>query len=102
MSATQIVQQIEETANGSTGVGTGNGLVNPVQAVTAVVPSGPTPTASPRPGTVSIDRATPNRSEKAVALSLAGGAFGAAVLVIGAALVIPAGRRRRWRPGEPS
>jgi membrane-anchored mycosin MYCP len=73
-----------------------------VQAVTAVVPSGPTPTASPRPGAVTVDRATPNRSEKTVALSLAGGAFGAAVLVIAAALVIPAGRRRRWRPGEPS
>jgi membrane-anchored mycosin MYCP len=102
MSAAQVVQQIEETADGSTGVGTGNGLVNPVQAVTAVVPSGPTPTASPRPGTVSIDRATPNGSEKTVALSLAGGAFGAAVLVIAAALVIPAGRRRRWRPGEPT
>jgi membrane-anchored mycosin MYCP len=99
MSAKQVVRQIEETADGSTGVGTGNGLVNPVQAVTAVVPSGPMPTASPRPGAVTVDRATPNRSEKTVALSLAGGAFGAAVLVIAAAVVIPAGRRRRWRPG---
>lgn len=99
MRAKQVVRQIEETADGSTGVGTGNGLVNPVQAVTAVVPSGPIPTASPRPGTVTVDRATPNRSEKTVALSLAGGAFGAAVLVIAAAVVIPAGRRRRWRPG---
>ena len=102
MSAAQVVQRIEETADGSTGVGTGNGLVNPVQAVTAVVPSGPAPTTSARPAAVSVDRATPNRSEKTVALSLAGGAFGAALLVIAAALVIPAGRRRRWRPGEPS
>jgi type VII secretion-associated serine protease mycosin len=104
MRAQQVVARIKETADGSAGPGTGDGLVNPLQAVTAVLPSGTAPTASASPGTgtVTVDRATPNRSEKTVALSLAGGAFAAMLLVIAAAIVIPAGRRRRWRPGEPS
>lgn len=99
LSAQQVVRRITETADGPAGAGTGNGLVNPVQAVTAVLPRGAAAATGSRPGTVSVDRAAPNRSEKAVAASLAGGAFALAAVVIAAAVVIPAGRRRGWRPG---
>lgn len=102
LSAARVARLIEETADGPTGAGTGNGLVNPVQAVTSVAPSGAAPAATgpaARPVTVSVNRALPNRGEKVVAASLAGGAFAVAALVITAAVVIPAGRRRNWRPG---
>jgi type VII secretion-associated serine protease mycosin len=99
LKAPQVVRLIDGTADGSAGPGTGHGLVNPVQALTAVQPES---LASPsgKAGAVIIDRAVPNRSEKIVAISVAGGAFGLAALMIAAAVVIPAGRRRRWRPGE--
>ena len=103
MSAQRVVRLIRETADGPAGAGTGNGLVNPVQAVTAVLPSGTAgagtaPAAPPPPGPVSVERLVPHRSEKVVAASLVGGAIAVAVLVIAAAVVIPAGRRRGWRP----
>lgn len=102
LSAQQVARRITETADGPAGAGTGNGLINPVQAVTAVLPRGAAAAgaAAARPGPVSVNRAAPNRSEKMVAASLAGGAFAVAALVIAAAVVIPAGRRRGWRPGE--
>jgi type VII secretion-associated serine protease mycosin len=100
LSAAQVVQRIEETADGSAGPGTGNGLVNPVQAVTAVLPANLTKTSTTADrGRVSINRAAPNGGETTMAMSLMAGAFGGVVLVIAAAVVIPAGRRRRWRPG---
>jgi membrane-anchored mycosin MYCP len=99
-SQAQVVQRIEETADGAAGPGTGNGLVNPVQAITAVLPTKLTTakTAATR-GRVSIDRAAADSGERDRALTVTGGAFGVIVLVIAAAVVIPAGRRRRWRPG---
>jgi membrane-anchored mycosin MYCP len=100
------VARITATANGSAGPGTGHGLINPVQAVTAILPAtsaglagvatGPGAT-QPR---VAVDRAA--RSDKratAVALPLTAGAAALALLVVAAALVVPAGRRRHWRPG---
>jgi membrane-anchored mycosin MYCP len=104
----QVVARITATANGSAGPGTGHGLVNPVQAVTAVLPatSGglagvPTGPGAPRTR-VTVDRAAhPDRRAGAVALPIASGAATLAVLVVAAAVIIPAGRRRHWRPGPP-
>ncbi|MCL2585115.1 MAG: S8 family serine peptidase, partial [Streptosporangiales bacterium] len=99
LTAAQVVQRIEDTADGSIGTGSGNGLINPVQALTGQVPADEaSPQAAPA-GAVKINRAPANLSRKVVALSLAGGAFAIAVIVIAAAVVIPAGRRRGWRPG---
>ena len=39
LNAAQVVARIEATAHGGTGPGTGHGLVNPVRAVTAVLPA---------------------------------------------------------------
>jgi membrane-anchored mycosin MYCP len=104
----QVVARITATANGSAGPGTGHGLVNPVQAVTAIIPltSGGLASVSTGPGAprtrVTVDRAAhPDRRAGAVALPIASGAAALAVLVVAAAVIIPAGRRRHWRPGPP-
>jgi membrane-anchored mycosin MYCP len=99
LSAAQVVHRIIATAAGGTGVHTGAGMINPVQAVTAVLPSqaaalhpaSPVAVPSPR-GAGSVTRT--------VAFSVTGGALAAAVLVAIGAVVVPQGRRRRWRPGR--
>ncbi|HLI38751.1 MAG TPA: S8 family serine peptidase [Streptosporangiaceae bacterium] len=104
LTESQVVRTIRASADGSAGVGTGNGLVNPVRAVTTVLPAilstgAPSPPASPRP--VAVARApAPDRADRAVALELTAGTLGAAVLTVLGAVVITYGRRRRWRPGQ--
>jgi membrane-anchored mycosin MYCP len=98
MTAAQVVRRIEATADGSTGEHTGAGLVNPVQAVTALLPR---PAKAAASQVVTVPR--PSRADpltRRLALSVTGGAIALAVVVTAAALVIPAGRRRRWRPGH--
>ena len=108
----QVVTRITATADGPAGPGTGGGMVNPVQAVTAVLPAAAalaagasalaTAGAVGPEGRVPITRASaPDQATRTVAVSVAAGAGGLAVLVVAAALVLPAGRRRHWRPGLP-
>jgi membrane-anchored mycosin MYCP len=99
MSAAQVVRRIEATADGTTGPGTGNGLVNPLQAVTAIMPSLPASTApSARPQPVPVFRApAADRAARITALTITAGSLAAAVLVTVGALVLSRGRRRRWR-----
>jgi type VII secretion-associated serine protease mycosin len=100
MTAAQVAQRIEATADGQTGPGTGNGLVNPLQAVTAVLPAvgagGPAPPASPALVPVATPPAPP-RLPVAAALTVTGGAIAAAFAVAMGAVVISRGRRRHWR-----
>jgi membrane-anchored mycosin MYCP len=108
----QVVARITATADGLAGPGTGHGMVNPVQAVTAVLPvpmlAGGAAGAQASAGAVGpaaqvpITRAAgPDRAVREVAISVSACAAGLTVLVVAAALVIPAGRRRHWRPGLP-
>jgi membrane-anchored mycosin MYCP len=102
LTAAQVVHRIEATADGTTGAHTGAGMVNPVQAVTAVLPSqSGSPTGRPQavliPGPPRANRFT-----RALALSITGGAIAAAVLVAIVAVVVPQGRRRGWRPARRS
>jgi len=103
MSGPEVVKRIEETADGSTGPGTGDGLVNPLLAVTAIlapaVAQSPVPTPRPRP--VSVERAPrPDLAARTTALQVVAGALGLAALVAIGAVVIREGRRRRWRAGR--
>jgi membrane-anchored mycosin MYCP len=102
LTAAQVVQRIKATADGAAGPGTGNGMVNPVQAITAVQTTGSLSAGSgTHRGQVSIIRAAaPDRPARLRAMVIAAGAFGGAALVIIALIVIPAGRRRRWQPGR--
>jgi membrane-anchored mycosin MYCP len=99
MPAAQVVHRIIATAAGRTGVHTGAGMINPVQAVTAVLP--PSPAASLPEHLVPIPhpRAV-NPYTRTVALSVTAGALLTAALVAIGAVVIPQGRRRHWRPGR--
>jgi type VII secretion-associated serine protease mycosin len=100
MTAAQVVHRIESTADGTIGSHSGAGIINPVQAVTTVLPPPATPApAAGRP--VSIP-APPrgNSFARTVAVSVAAGGFAAAVLVVVIAVVLPRGRRRGWRPGR--
>jgi membrane-anchored mycosin MYCP len=103
LSAAQVVARIEATANGAAGAGTGDGVVNPVQAVTAVLPNGGTRTGSGAVAQpVSVTRAAPSSPRsRTVALAILSAALGVGLLAVAAVFVIPAGRRRNWRAGGP-
>ena len=99
----EVVARIKQTADGSTGPGTGDGLVNPLQAVTAIVAPATAQTPSPTPGpqAVSVDQAPPpDVDAQRTALEVAAIALGLAGLVAIGAVVIREGRRRRWRSGS--
>jgi len=84
----QVVARIEATADGRAGPGTGYGLVNPVRAVTAVLPAEPS-AAAPA-----------GQYARTVIQAVSAGSFGLMIVVVTAVLVIPAARRRR--PGYRS
>jgi len=98
----QVVQRIKVTANGAAGPGTGAGLVNPVLALTSLTwssPPSPSPTA--KPGAVSVAKAPPpDLAVRRTAFEVAAGTLGAAALVAIGAVVVVQGRRRRWRAGR--
>jgi membrane-anchored mycosin MYCP len=106
LSAAEVVSRIIATADGGTGAGagrTGAGMVDPLQAVTAVLPgTGQPPTPLPSPAPVSVARLQPqDRFTRMLVVSVTGGALGAAGLVVAGAVAIPAGRRRRQASGRP-
>jgi subtilisin family serine protease len=87
LNAAQVVARIEATAHGGTGPGTGHGVVDPVRAVTAVLPA--------EQASAARDQATAapsGISTRTVALAAIAGAFGLVVVVLTAVLVI---RRRQ-------
>jgi membrane-anchored mycosin MYCP len=105
MSGPAVVNRIRETADGGTGPGTGNGLVNPLQAVTAILApaSAQSPSPTPRPQPVSVDQAPPpDLAAQRAALAVAAVTLGLAALIAIGALVIREGRRRGWRAGDTS
>jgi membrane-anchored mycosin MYCP len=102
MHARQVVARIEATADGGTGPGTGNGLVNPVEAVTAILGAGSAQSPSPlATAPVPVSRALPPDRTARSALEVAGGSLGVAALVALGAVVGREGRRRRWRAKRP-
>jgi type VII secretion-associated serine protease mycosin len=99
----EVVARIKQTADGSTGPGTGDGLVDPLQAVTAILAPAAAQTPSPTPGpqAVSVDQAPPpDLAAQRTALEVAAITLGLAGLVAIGAVVIREGRRRRWRSGS--
>jgi membrane-anchored mycosin MYCP len=102
LTAAQVKQRIEATADGSRGVGSGQGMVNPQEAVTAVISpdSGGSSTAGQiRPVKIAMPEQT-DPVTRNVALGVTGAALGMAALVVAGGFVIPRGRRRGWKPGR--
>jgi subtilisin family serine protease len=87
LNAAQVVARIEATAHGGTGPGTGHGMVDPVRAVTAVLPAEQASAASRQ-----ASAAPSGISTRTVALAAIAGVFGLVVVVLTAMLVI---RRRQ-------
>jgi type VII secretion-associated serine protease mycosin len=103
LSVPEVVDRIEETADGSAGPGTGDGLVDPLQAVTGILPpaAAQSPSPAPRPQPVAVDRAPPpDVGAQRAALAVAAITLVLAGLIAIGAVVIRAGRRRRWRAGS--
>ena len=86
LSAAQVVSRIEATARGAAGPGTGHGMVDPVRAVTAVLPA--ESSAGTGAGGTGVSAGT-------VALAVIAGSFGLVVVVVTAVLAA----RRRPRSG---
>ncbi len=106
MSAAQVVARIEATADGPTASLTGNGMVNPLQAVQAVLPLGANPNASTGTGNlqpVSVSRPVPADpgTMDAVMATTAGAIAAAALVAIGAAVISAGRRRRRPQAAQP-
>jgi hypothetical protein len=87
LNAAQVVARIEATAHGGTGPGTGHGMVDPVRAVTAVLPAEQAGAAGDQ-----ATAAPSGISTRTAVLAAIVGAFGLAVVVLTAVLVI---RRRQ-------
>jgi membrane-anchored mycosin MYCP len=100
----QVANRILATAEGTSGVGSGRGIVNPFEAITAEIsdnapPAAAQPKVAVRP--VRIDPPTPTDTRtRGIALAVTFGALGVAAMVAVAGVVIPMGRRRGWRPGR--
>jgi membrane-anchored mycosin MYCP len=105
----QVVARIEATADGAAGPGTGHGLVNPVQAVTAVLPAtglsgagssgSGTPAGAGKPAGhtvhIAITRAVPpDKYARSVALTVTASSFGLMILILAVAIVIRPGIKR--------
>ncbi|MCO6011760.1 S8 family serine peptidase [Actinoallomurus purpureus] len=103
LTAPQLMQRIIATADRSIGTGSGAGMVNPHEAVTALVSGTAGPSASQRAGAQPIDIGGPptidHRTRDLGAL-IAVCAIGGALLVAFAGVIVPLGARRGWRPGR--
>ncbi|MEV0380021.1 S8 family serine peptidase [Nonomuraea sp. NPDC050643] len=104
----QVRQRIIATADGATGAGKGAGMVNPMLAVSAILPDEPAnaPVVAPPPPSPlprgAVAKAPPvDQAAVDLALLVAACALGLVIVVAAARAVIPMGRRRGWRAGRP-
>ncbi|MER6942881.1 type VII secretion-associated serine protease mycosin [Nonomuraea sp. NPDC000554] len=95
----QVKRRVELTAEGGGASGTGAGLVNPMQAVSAVLPSAAEQPAGGARPVVVAKRPTPDEETRNAAAGIAGAALGATGLVVFVSLTVPRARRRGWRAG---
>ncbi|MDH2425063.1 S8 family serine peptidase [Sphaerisporangium sp. TRM90804] len=100
----RVRRRIEITADGATGTGTGAGMVNPLLAVSEILPSEVVAIAprqpDPLPPGVVRKAAPPDLQAISLATTLTVVAIALAALVTAVSLVVPLGRKRGWRPGR--
>nr|WP_055506562.1 type VII secretion-associated serine protease mycosin [Nonomuraea pusilla] len=100
----RVRRRIMLTADGANGSGTGAGMVNPLLAVTMVLPSEQVAVAPPAPSPLpasAVRKATPPDERSAqVAGAVAAGGLGLAGVALALRVFVPMGRRRGWRAGS--
>jgi type VII secretion-associated serine protease mycosin len=99
----QVANRILVTAEGTSGLGSGRGMVNPLDAVTAEISDSAPPSAASNNVVqpVRIDPPKPaDTRTSAVALTITFATLLVAALVAIVGAVIPMGRRRGWKPGR--
>ncbi|GGV26697.1 type VII secretion-associated serine protease [Actinomadura cremea] len=96
----QVVRRILDTADGNVGAGTGRGMVNPVQAVTAVLPGGTATSSSTSRSAEFAEPAPTDERTRNTAIGMAAGTAALAALTVLGGVVVPLGRRRGWSPGK--
>jgi membrane-anchored mycosin MYCP len=100
----QVVRRVLSTADGNVGDGTGRGMVNPTQAVTAIVPGEDALGAATAPPALRpVKLAAPSHPDghtTDVAMGVAAGAVALAAMAALCGIVVPMGKRRGWRPGR--
>ncbi|WP_248961054.1 S8 family serine peptidase [Sphaerisporangium perillae] len=100
----RVRRRIEITADGASGTGTGAGMVNPLLAVSEILPSEVVAIAprepSALPSTIVTRPKPPDQKAIDVSVGVAVIAVCAAGLVTAMGVVIPLGRRRGWKPGR--
>jgi membrane-anchored mycosin MYCP len=100
MTAAQVAGRIIATADGHIGAHSGAGMINPVQALTGLLPP-QAATSSAQAEPVAIPPVPHGNSlTRLIAVSVTGGGIAVAVLVVIVAMAVPHGRRRRWRPSR--
>ncbi len=107
LSAEQVAHRLEATAYGAVGgtpdPGVGLGVVDPVRALSAVLPEEhASPPSASDARAASAARAVPPLAPPTArdhALAVVGGAVAVTLLVAFLAFVLPRGRRRGWRAG---
>ncbi|WP_031171902.1 S8 family serine peptidase [Streptosporangium roseum] len=99
----EVVRRIALTADGGSGTGTGKGMVNPLQAVSAILSSEAVALAPPEPAPLAADaiRQAPPEDTRSISVAtwIALLSLAAVILIALGSVTIPAGRRRRWQPG---
>ncbi|GAA3512694.1 type VII secretion-associated serine protease mycosin [Streptosporangium album] len=99
----EVVRRIALTADGGSGTGTGAGMVNPLLAVSAILPSETVALAPQEPAPLAADAIRPappvDSQSISIAVWVALLSLMTAVVVTLGSVAIPLGRRRRWRPG---
>ncbi|SNS79190.1 type VII secretion-associated serine protease mycosin [Streptosporangium subroseum] len=99
----EVGRRITLTADGGSGTGTGAGMVNPLLAVSAILPSETVALAPQEPAPLAPDAIRPAPEEDARSVSIATRvalfSLAAAVLITLGSITIPLGRRRGWRAG---
>ncbi len=102
-----VVRRLLATADPAAGTlppgGYGHGVLNPMRALTEIVPASAVAESSQAPasgGKAAASRPTRTRPPTGVAIAVAVSLILAATGIGAVAAVTPLGRRRRWRPGR--
>ncbi|WP_336207638.1 type VII secretion-associated serine protease mycosin [Nonomuraea sp. LPB2021202275-12-8] len=100
----RVRRRITMTADGAAGDGSGAGMVNPLLAVTMVLPSEQVAVAPPVPPPLPVSAVRkavpPDERAMTIATVIAAGGLATSGLIVALWVFVPMGRKRGWRPSK--